>query len=150
MIYHLARCEFIARDRPMKKMLCACAVLIMALTTVTALAATDITGTWVGDLTNDSGTYPISFTFKQEGTKLTGTVQPPDGDPLTMTDCKIDGDKISFKVTYNGTVITNEGTITDDEIKLAMKSDQGDPSGGGMTLKRSDPATTPPAIRTEP
>ena len=134
----------------MKKILCAFAALIMAFTTVTALAATDVTGTWVGDLTNDSGTYPISFTFKQEGTKLTGTVQPPDGDPLTMTDCKIDGDKISFKVTYNGTVITNEGTITGDEIKLAMKSDQGDPSGGGMTLKRSEASKVSPAIRTEP
>ncbi len=133
----------------MKKMLCVCAALMMTLTTLTALAATDITGTWVGEMNSDNGSFALTFTFKQEGAKLTGTVQGPEGDPLNLADGKIDGDKISFKVTYNGTVFTDEGTIAGDQIKLTSKSDQGDFTGGGITLKRSDAAKTPPTIRTE-
>ncbi len=134
----------------MKKMLFACVALVMAFTTLTALAATDITGTWVGEMNSDNGSFELTFTFKQEGTKLTGTVQGPQGDPLNLTDGKIDGDKILFKVTYNGTVYTDEGTIAGDEIKLTSKSDQGDFTGGGITLKRSEAPKIPPAIRTEP
>jgi len=56
----------------------------------------------------------------------------------------VDGDKISFKVSFNGMTITHEGTVNGDEIKLTSKSDQGDFPGGEMTLKRSKP-TPPPA-----
>ena len=48
----------------------------------------------------------------------------------------MNGDKISFKVSFNGMTITHEGTVNGDEIKLTSKSDQGDFPGGEMTLKR--------------
>ena len=81
----------------------------------------------------------ISFTFKQDGTKLTGTVQGPQGDAMAIANGKIDGDKISFTVAFNGMTITHEGTVNaaGDEIKLTSKSDQGDFPGGQMTLKRA-------------
>lgn len=130
----------------MKKLLCACAALIMAFTTGSALAATDVTGTWTGEFSGPNGGngFQISFTFKQDGTKLTGTVQGAQGDPMAISDGKVDGDKISFKVSFNGMTITHEGTVNGDEIKLTSKSDQGDFPGGEMTLKRSKP-TPPPA-----
>ena len=132
----------------MKKLLCACAALIMAFTTGSALAATDVTGTWTGEFSGPNGGngFQISFTFKQDGTKLTGTVQGAQGDPIAISEGKVDGDKISFKVSFNGMTITHEGTVNaaGDEIKLTSKSDQGDFPGGEMTLKRSKP-TPPPA-----
>jgi hypothetical protein len=125
----------------MKKLLFVCAALIMALTPITARAATDISGTWTGAFAgpDGGGGFQISFTFKQDGAKLTGSVQSPQGDAIAITDGKVDGDKISFKVSFNGATITHEGTINaaGDEIKLTSKSDQGDFPGGEMTLKRS-------------
>jgi len=139
MVYDLCAAKFAARDRPMKKLLCACAALIMAFTTVTALAATDVTGTWTGEFKGPDGGagFQISFTFKQDGATVTGTVSGAQGDPIAITGGKIDGDKIAFNVSFNGMTIVHEGTVNGDEIKLTSKSDQG--PGGEITLKRSKP-----------
>jgi hypothetical protein len=132
----------------MKKLLCACAALIMAFTTGSALAATDVSGTWTGEFSGPDGGsgFQITFTFRQDGDKLTGTVLGPQGDPIAISDGTVNGDKISFKVSFNGMTITHEGTVNaaGDEIKLTSKSDQGDFPGGEMTLKRAK-ATPPPA-----
>jgi hypothetical protein len=130
----------------MKKLLYACTAMVMALTTATALAA-DFTGTWTGAMAGGNGGFQLSFTFKQDGDKLTGTVQAAQGDPVAISEGKIDGDKISFKVVIQGgTTIMHEGTINaaGDEIKLTSKSDQGQFPGGEMTLKRAK-AASPPA-----
>jgi len=59
-----------------------------------------------------AGGFQLSFTFKQDGAKLTGTVQGPQGDPIAISDGKIDGEKISFKVVIQGGMtIIHEGTI---------------------------------------
>ncbi len=81
----------------------------------------------------------ISFTFKQDGTKLTGTVQGPQGDAMDITNGKMDGNKISFDVSFNGTTISHAGTVNDagGQIDLTTKSDSGDFPGGTMTLKRA-------------
>ena len=125
----------------MKTLLYVCAALMMALTPVTALAATDVSGTWTGDMKAPDGStgFTISFTFKQDGAKLTGSVQGPQGDPIAISDGKIDGDKITFTVAFNGMTISHAGTLnsTGDEIKLTSKTDSGDYPGGEMTLKRA-------------
>jgi len=67
------------------------------------------------------------------------------GDPIPLTDGKVDGNKISFKLSFNGMTITDEGTISDsgDEIKLTSKSDGGDFPGMEMTLKRDKAGAAP-------
>jgi hypothetical protein len=92
-----------------------------------------------------SAGFTISFTFKQDGAKLTGSVAGPQGDPIAITDGKIDGDKIFFKVSFNGMTITHDGTVNaaGDEIKLSAKSDQSDFPAGDMTLKRTPAAAKP-------
>ena len=130
----------------MKKLLYACTAVVMALTTATALAA-DFTGTWTGAMNGGQGGFQLSFTFKQGGGKLTGTVQAAQGEPVAISEGKIDGDKISFKVVIQGgTTITHEGTINaaGDEIKLTSKSEGGQFPGGEMTLKKAT-AASPPA-----
>jgi hypothetical protein len=113
----------------LKKLLSLFAALAIIFSSASAFAA-DITGAWTGDV---GGQFQITFNFKQDGDKLTGSVQGPQ-DPITISDGKIDGDKISFTVNFNGTTIHHSGTVTGDTIKLATEG--GDFGGGDMTLKR--------------
>jgi len=124
-----------------------CAVLAMTLTAASARAA-DVTGSWTAEMTTpDGNSFQLSFTFKQDGDKLTGTVQGPQGDPMDISNGKVDGNKISFDVSFNGTTINHEGTVNDagDEIEMTTKSDSGDFPGGKMTLKRAKAGTEPTA-----
>ena len=125
----------------MKKLICLCAVLMMALGTLTVHAATNITGTWTAAMQGQDGGagMQLTFTFKQDGATLTGTLNGGQGDPIAITEGKVDGDKISFKIVFNGMTITHEGTINaaGDEIKLTSKSEDGQFPGGEMTLKRA-------------
>jgi hypothetical protein len=121
----------------MKRILLLCVAILLMAGTATVLAA-DITGTWTGTAKGPDGNgFPLSFTFKLDGTKLTGTVQGPQGDPIEISEGKVDNDKISFNVSFNGMTIKHEGTIAGDEIKLTTKADQGDFPGGELVLKRS-------------
>lgn len=127
----------------MKIFLSACAAIFFALSVPTARAA-DITGAWNADMQMPGGgeNMQLAFTFKQDGAILSGSVQGPQGDALAITDGKVDGDKISFKVSFNGMTITHEGTVNTagDEIKLSSKGDSADFPGMEMTLKRAKAA----------
>jgi len=121
----------------MKKLFCVCAALMMAFCAATAFAA-DVTGAWSGDMVEPGGnSFHLSFTFKQDGAKLTGTVTGPQGDPIEIADGKIDGDKLSFTVNVNGTVIKHEGVVSGNTIKLTTKSDSEEFQGGDITLTRA-------------
>jgi hypothetical protein len=132
----------------MKKLLCACAALIMAFTTVTALAAIDVSGTWTGSMAGPDGNagFQLSFTFKQDGAKVTGTVQGPQGEPIAISDGKIDGNTLTFNVSFNGMTITHTGALNaaGDEIKLTTKSDSGNFPASEMTLKRAKQSASTP------
>jgi hypothetical protein len=130
-------------------MLSAFAVLAMALAVPVARAA-DVTGNWTAETTSpDGNSMQLAFAFKQDGDKLTGTVQGPQGDAIDITNGKVDGNKISFDVSFNGMTISHEGTLNEagDEIEMTTKSDSADFPGGKMTLKRAtaaeQPATAP-------
>jgi hypothetical protein len=121
----------------MKKFLCACAALMMVFTAASAFAA-DVTGTWTGKMAGPNGDgFQITFTFKVDGAKLTGTTTGPQGDPMEISEGKIDGDKLSFNVSFNGMTIKHEGVIAGDTIKLTTKSDGGDFPGAEITLTRN-------------
>jgi len=79
----------------------------------------------------------LSYAFKQDGTSLTGTVQGPMGDPLQITNGKIDGDKLAFDVAFNGMTIHYDGTVNGDAIKATTKTDSGDFPPMDLTLKRA-------------
>ncbi len=115
-----------------------CAVLFTAVAARATFAATDINGTWAGDLaTPDGNSFTLTYTFKVDGSKLTGSVQGPQGDPLNLDNGKVDGDKLSFDVSFNNMTINNEGTVNaDDTIKLSTKASDGSFPPGELTLKR--------------
>jgi len=121
----------------MKRALHLFVAVIIVFSAVAAFAA-DVTGAWSGEAKGPNGeSFPLTFNFKQDGAKLTGTVTGPQGDPLEITDGKVDGDKIAFNVSFNGMTISHDGVIKGDEIALKTKTDQGAFPGGEMTLKRS-------------
>ena len=67
---------------------------------------------------------------KSHGAKVTGNIEGPGGEPISINDGKIDGDKITFSVQYNGSTISHTGTISDDGIKIATAGGEigpGDP-----------------------
>jgi hypothetical protein len=120
-----------------------CAALAV-LVSGTALAA-DITGKWTGQMAGpDGGSMSLTFNFKQDGTKLTGSAEGPGGDPLEIKDGKVEGDKISFTISFDAgggaMKILHEGTVKTDEITLNVKM-EGGPDGGSsrpLTLKRAN------------
>jgi hypothetical protein len=120
-------------------LLCLAAVLTLSFAGLRAQSVTNVTGTWSGSAQSPDGGggFDLTFTFKQDGSTLTGTVTGGQGDPLTITNGKVEGDKISFSVSFNGTTITHEGTVTGDEIKLTSKSGDGQFPAMSLTLKRA-------------
>jgi hypothetical protein len=100
--------------------------------------AADISGNWSGTMQMGDNPIDLTFVFKQDGEKLTGTVATPSGD-LPLSDGKVVGDKISFFVQADmggtPTKFISEGVIKGDEITIATKTDTGE-DYGSMVLKR--------------
>jgi hypothetical protein len=85
--------------------------------------AADVDGKWTGNMATPNGDVPVNFSFKAEGAKLTGTTTGPAGD-IAIADGKVDGDKISFSVTFDfgGMPLTMNysGAVAKDQIKFTI------------------------------
>src|SRR3954447_4610933 len=99
-----------------------------------AASAADVSGNWKGTAEGPNGAIERSFTFKQDGAKLTGETNSQFTGKSTITDGKVEGDTISFSITAkiqdNEMKIAYKGKIAGDTIKLS--SDFG---GGGQTIE---------------
>ncbi len=110
--------------------------LLLTLMALFALAASaaDISGNWKGTAEGPNGAIERSFTFKQDGPKLTGETNSQFTGKSTIADGKVEGDSISFSITAsiqgNEMKISYKGKVTGDTIKLT--SDFG---GGGQTIE---------------
>ncbi len=117
----------------------------MMLSAATAMAA-DVTGAWTGAATTpDGSSMQITFTFKQDGATLTGTVQVAGNDPIAISNGKVDGDKFTFDDSFNGFTIHHDCTVEGDTIKMTTKTDNGDFPGMEFTLTRVKDAPAAPA-----
>lgn len=105
---------------------------IMVLLAAAVAAAADVDGRWQGSLSGPNGDMTLTFNFKAQGTTLTGSVESPNGD-IPISDGKIDGNKISFKVVFGQGTIDHEGTVSGDTIQLKTSGPFGD---SNITLKR--------------
>ncbi|HEX6897735.1 MAG TPA: hypothetical protein VF146_20785 [Bryobacteraceae bacterium] len=90
-----------------------------------SLSAADIGGKWTGDVsTPDGQTISLTFTFKLDGDKVTGTVTGPTGD-IEISDGKLDGDTLQFglSVDAGGQQLVFKCTgkmVADDQLKITM------------------------------
>ncbi len=91
-----------------------------------------VDGKWSGSVSTPGGDFPVAFTFKADGAKLTGTMLGMDGMDIPIANGKVDGDKIAFSVSldFGGMpfVLTYTGVVSGDQIKLT-----GD--AGGMPIE---------------
>lgn len=97
-------------------------VLIVLIVGASAYAA-DVDGTWSGTIQGPMGDFPVSFTFKADGTTLTGSTAGFDGMPVPIKDGKIDGNTITFTVTFDfggmPFMLSYKGIVSPDQIKMS-------------------------------
>ena len=102
--------------------------------------AADVDGKWNGIVASPNGDLPVAFTFKADGEKLTGSTMGFDGSEVAITDGKVDGKNISFKITYDfggmPFVLSYKGVVSTEEVKITGEA-------GGMPfeflLKKAKP-----------
>lgn len=88
------------------------------------LQAADVTGTWLAQVPGrDGNTMETTFTFKQSGEALTGTMSNQYGD-REISDGKVSGDDVTFNVHIE---------FNDNKMTLAFT---GKVSGGEIKFKR--------------
>jgi hypothetical protein len=98
---------------------------------VVALAA-DITGKWTAEVPGRQGNaQETTFTFKQDGSALTGSMTGGRGGDVNISDGKVEGDTVSFKVTRErqGQAMTQSytGKVSGSEIKFKREGGRGEP-----------------------
>lgn len=98
-----------------------------------AACAADIAGTWKGTAEGPQGNLERTFTFKVDGTKLTGETSSEMLGKSVINDGKVDGDNISFTITANlqgnEMKLSYKGKVTGNELKLTSEAAGG---GGGF------------------
>jgi len=97
-----------------------------------------IDGTWKGViLAPDGNEYPLNYTLKADGDKLTGKGQSPAGS-IDITEGKVKGDSLSFAIDVNGVKVINSGKYYSAGDSISLNIDY-----QGMlmhsTLKRDVP-----------
>lgn len=96
-------------------------VAMLLLVTAGAYAA-DVDGKWAGSITGPQGDLSITFTFKADGAKLTGTTVGLDGMEVPIKDGKIDDKTISFTVEFDfggmPFLLSYKGVLATDQIKM--------------------------------
>ena len=102
-------------------MLFASLALLSGLVVTSALAA-NVDGKWTAQVPGRQGnTQETTFTFKTDGSKLTGSVATPRGE-RPIEDGKVDGDDISFSQTFerggNSMKIMYKGHVSGDSIEF--------------------------------
>ncbi|HML17159.1 MAG TPA: hypothetical protein VK419_09040 [Bryobacteraceae bacterium] len=107
-----------------KRIMWMCA--LVALTSLVAFAA-DVTGKWTSEATGKGG--PQTFNLKQDGGKLTGTVEGGRGGAVEISNGKVDGDNVSFEVVRemggNSMTIKYTGTVSGASMKLSVDTGRG-------------------------
>jgi hypothetical protein len=99
---------------------------VLAFIATAAAWGADVTGKWSAQMNGpDGGGMTMTFNFKQDGAKLTGTIDGPGGEPMAIQEGKVDGEKIVFAVSFNDMKIVHEGTIKGDEITLTIQMSGG-------------------------
>ena len=84
----------------------------------------DVDGKWNGTMATPMGDVPVGFVFKADGAKLSGSTTGPDGAEVKIADGKVDGNKISFSVSFDfgGMPFTMNyaGVVSASEIKFTI------------------------------
>jgi hypothetical protein len=108
---------------------------------VTSAFAANVDGKWTASMPGRQGnTQEVTFNFKADGSKLTGTMATPRGE-MEIKDGKIDGDNISFNQTFerggNSMTLVYKGKVSGDTIEFTREMQGGDRPAQKFTAKRA-------------
>ena len=108
---------------------------------VSSAFAADVNGKWTAQMPGrDGNTQEVTFTFKADGSTLTGTVSNPRGEQ-PFKEGKIDGDNISFMQSFerggNSMKIVYKGTVSGDTIEFTRARDGAEGQAQKFTAKRA-------------
>ncbi len=116
--------------------------VLMVLTLAAGLAlAADVTGAWKASIPGrDGATMETTFNLKADGSTLTGAVVTERGE-TAISDGKINGDSISFKVKreFNGNtmIMTYEGKVSGNQIQFKSTREGSDRPPREFVAKKS-------------
>ena len=80
----------------------------------------EIDGQWISTVDGADGKeLKLTYIFKADGTELFGTIDSRLGGGA-ISDGKIDGKNITFKLDAGAFTIINDGVLSDDEIQLTQ------------------------------
>lgn len=84
-------------------------------------AIADLSGKWSGVLkTPDGNELPLTYNFKIDGNKLTGTAEAQ-GAEVAIDSGKVNGKDFTFQITNtNGIVIPHHGTYYGDSVGMNL------------------------------
>ncbi len=103
--------------------------------------AQGISGKWKASLESPQGSMELSFTYKVDGTKLTGTISSPMGSQ-DINNGKVTENEFSYEIDMMGNVMKFNGKLDKDIIKLAMIMPEGAPEApegaGELKLTRDN------------
>jgi hypothetical protein len=100
-------------------------IAVLTLLLAASLCAADVNGKWKGTAEGPNGKIERTFTFKVDGSKLTGETESEMLGKATINDGKIEGDNLSFSITANfqgnEMKLQYKGKVSGDEIKLTVE-----------------------------
>jgi|SRR6185312_4206100 len=93
----------------MKRKILTTIILLGFFAVCVAAVVADLNGKWGGVLNAPDGNqYPLAYTFKIDGEKLTGTLEA-NGMSVPLDSGVVKGDKVKFSVTVNGNAFAHTG-----------------------------------------
>jgi hypothetical protein len=93
-------------------------ILVILLLASSAFAA-DVAGKWKSAVEGPDGKMEITFNFKVDGGRLTGTSTSPMGE--ATVEGKLDGDNVEFTVIAGDFKILHKGAVSGKEMKLKVE-----------------------------
>ena len=98
--------------------------LLLLIGAAAVSAQNTLDGNWKGTRETPNGTFEINYTFKVEGTDLTGTWKTQFGE-AKLEKGKVDGKKFSFSVSFNDMTINSTGEVI-NENEILIKNERGE------------------------
>jgi hypothetical protein len=109
-----------------------------------ALAANPLDGTWRGTFKalDGSGETTLSFVFKVDGERLSGSVEANEG-PVPITSGSVHGNAFEFKVALKGNTIDHTGTVSGDTVDMTFRFGSQPPANIKLTRVAISSAADP-------
>jgi hypothetical protein len=113
---------------------------LAALSSVGAVAAA-IDGKWTAETQGRNGTQTVTLTLQSDGSGLTGNLAGSRGGSVAITEGKLDGTNVTFKVVRPGRdggtqTVVYSGTLSGDDLKLTARGGRGGGRGRGKGAGR--------------